>query len=190
VAVICVACGVAGYLNNKKTQKTFGPLTAACEGRPVPGARAYVPGPGVHRVVGASLSGGTWSISNSRIPDAQRPEGVADTEVVACLGEETQTMLGTCEVYRTRYGIRVPGTTRTFSRSQRYLPVRLVAAATGQPITMGSVPGPVPTACNSSYGNPTATTFQGGSVSSTQLGPWLSSVLASGGAGMVPMNAF
>ncbi len=188
IVLLCTVCGVGAYLQNKKTQQTYGALTAACNGQAVPGARAYTPGAGIHRTVGAEMSGGTWSITNSRIPNAQMPEGVSDAEVVACFGVETQTVLGTCEVYRTRYGARVPGTTRTFSRSQKYLPVRLVAAATGQTITTGSVAGPVPTACNSSFGNPTSSTFAGSSVGSSQLGPWLTSVLANGGTGMVPMG--
>jgi hypothetical protein len=32
--------------------------------------------------------------------------------------------------------------------------------------------------------------FAGSSVGSSQLGPWLTSVLANGGSGMVPMNSY
>lgn len=189
IAVLCTVCGVAGYLHDKKTQSTFGALTAACEGRPVPGARAYVAGPGVHRVVGAEQSsGGAWRITNGRIPNDQMPQGVADAEIVACFGEETRATLGTCEVYNTRMGVRVPGSQRTYSRTQQSLPVRLVVAATGQTLTVGSVVGPQPTPCSGNIGRPTSSTYAGSSVGSSQLGPWLAATLAGGGMGMVPMN--
>ena len=189
VAVLCTVCGVAGYMHDQKTQSTYGALTAACEGRPVAGARAYVAGPGVHRVVGAEQkSGGGWRIANGRIPNDQTPQGVADTEIVACLGEETRATLGTCEVYNTRMGVRVPGSQRTYSRTQQSLPVRLVVAATGQTLTVGSVVGPQPRQCSGNIGRPTSSTYEGSSVGSSQLGPWLSATLAGGGMGMVPMN--
>lgn len=188
IVVLCAVCGVFGYLHDKKTQQTYGALTAACEGRPVPGARAYTPGAGVHRVVGAEQSGSSWRIANGRIPNDQLPQGVSDAEVVACFGAESQTTLGTCDFYSTRYGVRVPGTNRTYTRTQKFVAVRLVAAATGQPITAGSVAGPMPTQCSQNIGRPSASTFQGSSPGSSQVGPWITSVLASGGAGMVPMG--
>jgi hypothetical protein len=186
--MVCSVCIVAGVLHTRRNEQVYGALTAACEGRAVSGARAYTPGPGVHRVVGAERVGATWNITTVRIPNAQLPEGVSDAEVVACLGEETHTVIGTCEVWRTRNGLRLPGTTRTYPRTRKYLAVRLVSAATGQTITMGSVAGPMPTACNASFVNPTARTFQGASVGSSELGPWLTAMLATGGTGMVPMN--
>ncbi len=189
ITVLCAVCGVAAYFHDKQTQSTYGALTAACEGRPVAGTRPYVAGPGVHRVVGANRnSSGTWRISNSLIPNAQLAQGVSDTEIVACVGEETSVTLGNCEFYSTRYGIRVPGTDRSYPRTQKSLPVRLVIASTGQTLTMGNVIGPVPTACSQNIGRPSSSTFQGSSVGSTQVGPWLSATLAGGGTTMVPMN--
>lgn len=189
IVVLCTVCGVAGYYHDKQTQSTYGALTAACEGRPVAGAKPYVAGPGVHRVVGADRnSSGNWRITNSIIPSDQTAQGVADTEIVACLGEETRITLGNCDFYRTRYGVRVPGSDRSYPRTQQSLPVRLVIASTGQTLTTGNVIGPVPTACSQNFGSPSSSTFQGSSVGSSQFGPWLSATLAGGGTTMVPMN--
>ncbi len=188
ITVLCAVCGVAGYLHDKNTQATYGALTAACEGRPVPGARPYAVGPGVHRVVGARPSNGAWHIENGRIPSEQLAQGVSDAEVVMCLGEETRATLDTCSFYRTRLGMRVPGSDMRYTRTRQSLPVRLVIAATGQTLVTGSVLGPAPIQCSQNIGRPSPGTFEGSSVGSAQVGPWLSATLASGGTGMVPMN--
>ncbi|MBI5515312.1 MAG: hypothetical protein HY909_16155 [Deltaproteobacteria bacterium] len=187
--VVCGVCVVGAYLHDKKTQSTYGALTAACEGRAVAGTTAYTPGPATHRVVGAErASNGTWRISNSRIPSGQVPTGVSDTEVVACFGEATEVQIGTCEVWRTRNGIRVPGTVRTYPRMQSMLPVRLVSAQTGQQVMQGSVAGPMPRNCEGPFGpNPTASTFRGSTAGSTEVGPWLNAVLSGNNNSMVPL---
>jgi hypothetical protein len=189
IVVLCTVCGVAGYLHDQKTQSTYGALTAACDGRPVAGARPYVAGPGVHRVVGVTRSSSSgWRVSNSVVPNDQLATGVSDAEVVLCLGEETRIELGNCPFYRTRYGARVPGSDTNYARTQQSLPVRLVIAATGQTLTAGNVVGPAPITCSQSIGSPSTSTFQGSSVSSTQVGPWVAATLAGGGTTMVPMN--
>lgn len=189
IAVLCTVCGVAGYYHDKETQSTYGALTAACEGRPVAGTRPYTAGAGVHRVVGVHRnSSNAWRVSNGLIPNDQLAQGIADTEVVACLGEETRVTLGNCQFYSTRLGVRVPGTDRSYPRTQQSLPVRLVIASTGQTLTAGNVVGPVPTACSQNIGRPSSSTFEGSSVGSSQLGPWISATLAGGGTTMVPMN--
>jgi hypothetical protein len=188
VAVLCTVCAVAGYFHNKQTQETYGALTAACQGRPVAGARNYVPGPTVHRVVGAEQSSnGEWRIANGRIPNNQLAQGINDAEAVLCFGNETRVNVGSCDFYSTRMGVRVPGSQRTYQRTQQAVPVRVVAATTGMMITTGNIVGPAPLQCNQNVGRLSSSTFQGSSVSATQVGTWLQSVLSTGGMGMVPM---
>lgn len=120
------------------------------------GARPYVAGAGVHRVVGADQSsGGAWRIANGRVPNERLAQGVSDAGVVLCFGEETRATLGTCDFYSTLHG---------------------------------SVVGPPPIQCSQNIGRPSSSTYQGSSVGSSQIGPWLTSTLASGGAVMAPMN--
>jgi hypothetical protein len=188
ITALCAVCAVFGYFLDKKDQQTFGALAPACEGRPVPGARAYVPGPATHRTVAATRqSDGTWRIASSRVPADLRPTGVADAEVVACLGDEAEATLETCRIYRTRYGIRVPGSERYYPRVQRSQQVRLVAASTGQTITQGSVAGPVPRDCTVVLGTASASDYRGSLPEASQLGAWIRAMLAGGGTGLIPL---
>ncbi|MFO0631059.1 MAG: hypothetical protein U0325_36280, partial [Polyangiales bacterium] len=152
VMLLCVAGIVAGFFLDRDEQRAFGAAAAACEGRAVVGARGYVAGPSGHRVVGATQRGDRWRANNLKVPERLRATAISDADVVACIGEETQTVVGTCQVYRTRVGIRVPGSDRTFERRQRSLAVRLVSATTGQTITQGAVPGAAPRTCDQTIG--------------------------------------
>lgn len=188
VVVLCTVCGIAGAIHERNTQNTYGALNVVCEGRGVPGARAYVPGNGQHRVVGAvRRSSGDWHVNNTHIRTNLLAGNVADTDVVACFGEETEATVETCTFYQTRFGTRVSGTDRLYPRVQKTLPVRLVAAATGQTITSGSVVGSTPRLCGGTVSNPSASMFRGSSPGTSEIGRWLDAMLSSNGMGMIPL---
>ncbi len=174
MVLACGVCGVIGYMKSKKDQQTFGPLAAACRGQGVAGARMYNPASPPHRLVGVRNSGGDWTVSTGLIPSSRRSDNVANTDVVACLGPDTEQTIATCEVWSTRNGLRVPGTTRNYPRVRRFSTIRLVSAQTGVVLNTGVVAGPMPSTCNGYVGRrASASTFRGSLPGSTEIGQYL-----------------
>jgi hypothetical protein len=174
---VCVVFSVFALVFQKHEDSKYGRLTAACDGRAVPGARAYVPGPGAHRVVAFRHGAGASWTTDLRVPNAMEADGVEDADLVLCLGEETHATLESCRFVRTMAGVHVPGSEESYSRTQTMLPVRLVAPATGAVLVDGNVPGPLPRQCNDALvGSPNASEFEGSSVGEEEIGRWLQTV--------------
>jgi hypothetical protein len=94
-----------------------------------------------------------------------------------CFEPVIEQQQGTCDTWRTRNGMRVPGSTRNLPRVQLFQPVRLVSAQTGVTLNTGTLVGGAPAGCNVSFGTPSASHFRGSapdrSVVNTYLAPLL-----------------
>lgn len=176
IGAIAGLCGLAAILRAREVDE-FGPLSAACAGTPVPVARAFVPGQ-PHRLVGMRMSGGGWTLDASRVPGSVRATELHNTDVVACFGDEAAQTLETCT-----YAVNYRGRTSEVNhpRTVAQLPLRLVAASTGQTISQGVLQGAMPPACDSQGGNgANANAFhvQGPSVGEADVLAWLRSPAA------------
>jgi hypothetical protein len=181
VAVVAVALGgvvaVAAVLQRREIAE-FGPVTAACAGAAVAGTRPYVPGQ-PHRFVGARMGVSGWTPDFSRLPSERRAADASNADVVLCFGDEATQTLETCT-----YEVSFRGRTSTYQypRTVTRLPVRLIAASTGQPIAQDTVQGVVPPTCDSQGGSasasPSALYVQGPSVGVAELQAWLQSPAA------------
>lgn len=176
---LCVAGIVAAKKAHDKEQATYGALKTVCSGQGVPGARMYTPTGLPHRVVGISRStaGGEWSVRQSLIPEGRRSPDVAGTDIVMCFEPVIEQVQGTCDTWRTRNGIRVPGSTRNFPRVQLFQPVRLVSAQTGVTLSQGTLVGGAPSGCNVRFGTPSASNFRGSSPDSGDVNTYLTPLL-------------
>jgi len=177
-----VTCGVVvafAAAARKKEQQTYGALKDVCGGRGVAAARMYNPATQPHRVVGIARSSpaAEWDVRMSLIPSARRAANVADTDIVMCFEPVVEQAQGTCDVWTTRNGIRVPGTTRNYPRVQLFQPVRLVSAQTGVTLQQGTLVGGEPPRCNATYGRSTASSFRGSAPGADQVELYLAPLL-------------
>jgi hypothetical protein len=174
-ALLFGALVVAAAILHRREVAEFGPVTAACAGTAVPGTRAYVPGQ-PHRLVGARMDGSGWTPDFPRVPADLRASEASNADVVMCFGDEVTQTLETCT-----YDVYFRGRTsvRNYPRTVTRLPVRLVAASTGQPLAQEVVQGVVPPACDSQTSSasstPSAFHVQGASVGLAEIQAWLQS---------------
>lgn len=176
IGAIAGLCGLAAILRAREVDE-FGPLNGVCAGTPVPVARAFVPGQ-PHRLVGMRMSGGGWTLDASRVPWGVRATELHNTDVVACFGDEAAQTLETC-TYQVYYRGRTSAP--SYARTVAQLPLRLVAASTGQTISQGVLQGAMPPACDSQGANgASANAFhvQGPSVGEADVLAWLRSPAA------------
>ncbi len=176
IGAIAGLCGLASILRSREVDE-LGPLGAACAGTPVPVARAFVPGQ-PHRIVGMRMTGGGWTLDDARVPGSVRATELHNTDVVACFGDEAAQTLETCtyQVY-----FRGRASAQSYPRTVAQVPLRLVAASTGQTISQGVLQGAMPHGCDSQGGNgASANAFhvQGPSVSEADVLAWLRSTAA------------
>jgi hypothetical protein len=182
IGVLALSCGVVMVLAKQahdKEQATYGALKTVCSGQGVPGARMYTPTGLPHRVVGIarSTAGGEWSVRQSLIPVGRRSPDVAGTDIVMCFEPVVEQQQGTCDTWRTRNGIRVPGSTRNFPRVQLFQPVRLVSAQTGVTLNQGTLVGGAPANCNVTFGSPSASSFRGSAPDDDEVNTYLAPLL-------------
>lgn len=179
----CACCVVVAYLA-KQDQDHYGPLSAACEGRGVPGAAAYQPGTPA-RIVYFEKSATTWIESNMEVPGEMRGTGIEDTAIVACAADDTtRQVLEQCSFRRTVVGVGVPGSEMTLPRIQLARHVELRIAATGALLAQREVLGGLPPACDDWVGRrPTAGHFEGPEPDVDELAPFFRDPL---GAAPVP----
>ncbi len=170
----CVAAMVAAKAANDKEQATYGALKTVCSGQGVAAARMYAPTALPHRVVGIArtTAGGEWSVQNSLIPTGRRSPDVAGTDIVACFEPIIEQNVGTCEVWRTRNGLRVPGTTRNVPQFQIFRPVRLVSAQTGVLLNQTTLVGGAPPSCSGG-----GSSFRGSSPDDDEVNTYLAPLL-------------
>ncbi len=170
VGGLCTTAIVAQRQRNEE----FSPVLAACAGNAVSGARPFVAGQ-PHRLAGAKMSGSGWTLDFFRIPTEMRATDLANTDVVACFGDSAPQPLETCN-YQVYFRGRT--TPKAYPRTVDQVPVRLVAAATGQLLAQTTLQGPTPATCDSQGGSgstPNAFHVQGAAVSSAELLAWLQS---------------
>lgn len=170
VGGVCAAAIVAQQRQNEE----FSPVLTACAGNAVTGARPYVAGQ-PHRLAGARMSGSGWTLDFFRVPTEVRAADLANTDVVACFGDSAPQTLETCN-----YQVYFRGRTspKSYPRTIDQVPVRFVAASTGQVIAQTTLQGPAPAACDSQGGSgstPSAFHVQGAAVGSAELLAWLRS---------------
>jgi hypothetical protein len=173
--VVCLACAAFGYGHYRQEQATWGALGVACEGRPVPGAAPFVPGPGVHGAIVAArgLSGG-FDASSFRTPSAWLSRGVSDAQLVICVGAEETESVGTCTLPYTSGAGRSRRTRLTdFARTRQKQSYRLVAATTGQLVAETTLRSEDPIECAKWTGsNPQVADFEA-TISPDALEQWL-----------------
>ncbi len=171
---LCVAAIVAGKAAKDKERATYGALKTVCSGQGVAAARMYSPTVPPHRVVGIArtTAGGEWDVQNSLIPSGRRATDVAGTDIVACFEPVIEQNVGTCEVWRTRNGLRVPGTTRNVPQFQIFRPVRLVSAQTGVLLNQTTLVGGAPPSCSGG-----GSSFRGSSPGDAEVNAYLAPLL-------------
>lgn len=172
VLLVCPCCIGIAYLA-KQDQEHYAPLAAACEGRGVPGAAAYVAAGG-NRIVYFERSGSTWIESGVEVPSAMRGEGVSDTALVACAADDTtRRIVEQCCFERSVVGLDVPGSETCMPRVQLARHVELRIAATGALLAQRDVLGEEPKACDDWVGRrPSASNFEGAEPDSDQFVPF------------------
>ncbi len=167
----------AAVLHSREVEE-FSPIVSVCGGGAPRGTRALAAGQ-PHRLVGARMTGSAWVPDFFRVPGEMRATEAGGADVVACFGDETNTTLETCT-----YQVWFRGRTSeaNYPRTQAQLPVRLVAASTGQVISQGVIQGAVPPACDSQRStagsSPSAFHVQGAAVSATDVQSWVQSPAA------------
>lgn len=117
-------------------------LRPACNGQAVPGTAFHLGGSGVHPAVALDLGGATHPWTSRVAP----PTALRSVELVACIGAEEEVLYANCGAYEIEPGPR-GGEVIQVSRHQRQIPVRLVAAATGQVVWEEVIKGAPPRAC-------------------------------------------
>ncbi|MDK1119420.1 MAG: hypothetical protein QGM50_11625 [Anaerolineae bacterium] len=161
--VICVVGGVlrAFITAPKPDQEILDTMSVVCEGRGVEEAAAYIPGPGPHAIVvlDASGSGRAWT---NRLPYEWWPKSINTTELVACLDEEQQEFVTSCEY----------SDGQTIRKYQYTIPIQLVAARSGETIASGVIMGEPPRACKIMELVDT-TTIHGSHVTHNEVEQWL-----------------
>ena len=130
----------------------------ACDGQPVPGAAAYVPGAAQHVVGFERQSSGVWSYAGTMIPHAWADAESADeATLVFCFDEDAEEAAVESCSYDGGTVVRRVGYTR---RTQ------LVEASTGRLVRELAMPGGAPAPCPESV----ALGGGGGGVSVRVLG--------------------
>jgi hypothetical protein len=173
VVIVCGCCIWVGILA-QRDQDNYAALSAACDGRGVPGSATYAPG-GTNKIVYFERIGSLWSESNLAVPDALRGAGTSDTALVACAADDTtQHEIEQCCFEQTVVGIGVPGTNRCLPRAQLARHVELRIASTGALLASREVLGPLPKPCSEVSGGrrPTATQFEGREPDVDQFAPF------------------
>lgn len=136
--IIWVVGGVllALFTSPKPDQEILDAVSEVCEGRGVEEAAAYNPGPGPHAIVLLDALGSrhTWT---NLLPYEWWPKSINTTELVACLGEEQRELVDICEY----------SGGQTIRRYQYAIPIRLMAARSGETIATGVIMGELPRAC-------------------------------------------
>ena len=120
----------------KPDQDIIEAMAIVCEGKGVSGAATYSPGSRSYTIVLLDASGGRhpWV---EMMPYEWWPKTIAETQLVACLGEEQAQYVDTCEY----------SGGQIVERYQYSMPIRLVAASTGETVVMNAVRGEPPRAC-------------------------------------------
>jgi hypothetical protein len=144
--VVCGVCSVvvamASYSVNQEDQ-TYGAVSEACFGSPVPDAAAYAATSGIHPAVGMKLYGTHYSTYNYPLPDNAVAASVSDAQVVFCLGDQEKVLLESCP-----YEYDSSGTpTHVVERSQYELTIKLFEAKTGILIAEETLIGKAPRKC-------------------------------------------
>lgn len=154
-------------------------VSPACRGSGIPGAAGFSPSPEFHAVVvldGEGKASGPVEMLRSLVAQARwEPAGVRFAELVACVDNPSWVVVQRCP----NYVHRTTGVRGTFTRQQLGRKVRVVAAATGQPVTERTFLGPTPRACaptefTSSFSGATEFTIQGEEVAfENDIKAWL-----------------
>jgi len=136
--VLFVICVVGGVLlpSPKPDQEILDAMSEVCQGKGVEEAAAYIPGPGPHAIVVLDASGSRHAWTNM-LPYDWWPKSINATELVACLDEEQEEFVDICEY----------SGGQTIRRYQYTIPIRLVAARSGETIATGVIMGEPPRAC-------------------------------------------
>ncbi len=132
---ICVIGGV--FLPKPKPdQDIIDAMAIVCGGKGVSRAAAYSPGSSPQKIVLLDESGDrhTWT---DLLPYEWWPKTIEEAQLVACLGGEQEQSVDTCEY----------SGGQVVERYQYSMPIRLVAASTGETIGTGTVGGESPRAC-------------------------------------------
>lgn len=171
-----LACGFAA-----EQRERIAPMAAACDGAGSASAPAYVPGQGPHPIMalGRVRPDGPWTQSLGRLT-TRTPAGgrVESTQLVLCEDPPREVELGECAFDTVlRVGlVRVPGVRAegpSFPRVQVEQRARIVALASGATIAEQVFRGADPPACDRSItGEPSASDFRGGGVSSAAIDAW------------------
>ncbi len=177
----CVLLGalmVTAAVMHSREVEEFGPIVGVCGGGAPRGMRALAAGQ-PHRLVGARMTGSSWVPDFYRVPTELRATEAGGADVVACFGDETNLPLETC-TYQVYYRGRT--SEANYPRTRAQLPVRLVAASTGQFIAEGIIKGAEPRTCASQVSttgsNPSAFHVQGGAVTAADVQSWVQSPAA------------
>jgi hypothetical protein len=130
-------------------KKRFSPLALApvCKGIGIPEAAAYNPHhEGKHPVVLLSSNGNEHEWSDDLPAEWWHPTAIEEVQLVICVGEEGENVLGTCEY-------DAPAPLNIVTRYQFYLPVTIREAKTGRIIVSTNVYGwPGPPNCKPTEG--------------------------------------
>lgn len=175
VVLVCFCVGVVfaiAMFSISKENKTYGSLSEACHGNPVPDAASYSDTSGIHPAVGMKLYGSKYSAYNYAIPDQALAEGVSDAQLVLCLKEAEKELLERCP-----YGKEGDDeATNVVERYSYELDVILVEAKTGNVLAEDTLVGDEPRECLDEEVFPSGQdtiSVEGEEVSSSQLQEWL-----------------
>ena len=144
--VVCAVCSVvvamASYSVSQEDE-TYGAVSEACFGSPVPNAAAYAATPGIHPAIGMKLYGTSYSTYNYPLPDNAVAASVGETQVVFCFGDQEKVLVETCPYELDKSG----NPTHVVERSQYQLPIKLFEAKTGILIAEETLIGKAPREC-------------------------------------------
>lgn len=173
-ALFISSCGgfIAFAIHISAIEDALGALGPACEGKPVAAARPYTKGASGHAfAVFFPHKEEHWRDNiNKHADDVREPK---DADTVVCVDKEESMPVGTCAYYRTKFGLKIPGSDKTFTRKLSWYEVRVVAAQSGTELTRGRIWGTSPRACTSYSGkSPSQSTFEGADPDTDAIAAW------------------
>ncbi|MGB8643972.1 MAG: hypothetical protein WCF84_01950 [Anaerolineae bacterium] len=165
VSTVVIFLGLFIYLRlNRPSDEILQAMSVVCQGQAAQQAAPYANGRQPHTIVLLNEDGKSHAWTG-RIPIEWRPDRVGATELVACVSEGQKT-IQTCSY--------IGG--GSVSRVQHLAQIRLLEAYTGKWVSSGTLFGDIPAQCNESesFGQGKGSkTFEGSSVSETQVIEWL-----------------
>jgi hypothetical protein len=164
---------IAGIIGIREDNNAFGTLADVCRGNTVKVA-AYSPEAGIHPAMGISKDSddSDYQVNTAVIPEEAKAETLEQTELVACIEAEQETLVESC-AYVIGEGEDANASVERYAYSRD---VKLIEASTGNIVDQTTLAGNAPRECldDETFVNDSKLlTVKGDNVSNNDIQEWL-----------------